>query len=80
MDSQRKIHKANQLDMCLAATNPLSIASCDNDAANQHWRYEQLDNDSNRFILKANNGQCADLNASNGTAILYGCIGNWNQR
>lgn len=80
MDMSNKIHVASDLTLCLAATNPVTVARCDNGDASQHWNYTLQDNDPARPILQASNGQCADRNGSTNRLELYGCHGNWNQR
>lgn len=78
MDSLGKVHIAASPDKCLVGSNPVTIADCDNSAANQRWLYRLNDND--RPSLVASNGQCADFYAAQGHLGLYGCSsGGWNQ-
>lgn len=80
IDSQSKIHLAAQPELCLVASNPLSVQRCDNNSTSHRWVYDEKSSDYPRLI--ASNGNCVDIN--NGQVPnflgLYGCGGNkWNQ-
>lgn len=76
MDSQGKLHPVNRPQLCLTATNPVTLSNCDPKNVAQRWFY-----DEDTLALRANNGQCLDTHdGDNAYLALYNCTGGWNQQ
>lgn len=76
MSARGSLHPADQPWHCLTpAGGRLTLTGCHPDQASQHWTHQ-----ANESLRNAGTGQCIDYAFNSGTAVMYGCHNNWNQK